>query len=99
MQNLFLILGAAAVVLCSPVLLLAAQSRPSEGEVALVIAPPWGESAAVIAAKNGLLEVTPERAPMGALVLLQSPHSIDQLYNQGAWLVVDGKRVLELCAN
>ncbi|MFY0312151.1 hypothetical protein ACFMBG_19905 [Leisingera sp. D0M16] len=98
MQNVFLILAAAAIVLCSPALMLVAEGRPLAGEVALVIAPPWGKSAAEIAASSEVQEVTPERAPMGALVLLESPRSVDRLYSQGAWLVVNGRKILELCA-
>ena len=99
MHNAFLILAAAAAVLCSPALVLVAQGRPPAGEVALVIASPWGKSAAEIAAFSGMQEVAPERAPMGALVMLKSPRSVDRLYSQGAWLVVNGRRVLELCGN
>ncbi|KIC09572.1 hypothetical protein RA19_14690 [Leisingera sp. ANG-M1] len=99
MQNVLLILAAAAAVLCSPVLMLIAQPPPQAGEVALVIASPWGKSAAEVAAQAGVQEIAPERAPMGALVLLETPHSLDRLYRQGAWIVVDGRKVLELCAN
>lgn len=97
MQNAILILAAATVVICSPVLALVAQGRPTAGDVALVIAPPWGQSAGDIVTGAGLQDVTPERAPIGALVLLETPDSIDRLYREGAWLITDGKKVLELC--
>ncbi|OIQ41639.1 MAG: hypothetical protein BM560_09845 [Roseobacter sp. MedPE-SWde] len=92
-----LMVTAMVVVLCSPVLPLLMQERPQVGDVALVIASPWGD-AAWIADKAGVQEVAPERAPLGVLVALETSQSVAQLYAHGAWLVVDGERVLELCA-
>ncbi len=86
-----------AIVICSPILPLFMQAPPQVGGIALVIASPWGD-AAWIAEKAGVHEVAPERAPLGVLVALASPESVTQLYANGAWLVIDGERVLELCA-
>lgn len=97
LRNALLMAAAAVAVTCSPALMLLGQGPPQAGEAALVIAPPWGASAAEIAAKSGVWEVAPERAPMGALVMLEHPQNVDSLYRQGAWLVLNGKKVLELC--
>lgn len=88
---------ATLVVGCSPILPLLLQPPPGVGEVALVIAAPWGNTANILE-KAEAAEVAPERAPFGALVLLNSPQSLERLYASGAWFVIDGKRVLELCA-
>ncbi|WP_122076972.1 hypothetical protein [Pseudophaeobacter sp. EL27] len=92
-----LILVATAIVVCSPILPLFMQARPQVGDIALVVASPWG-NAAWIAQKAGVQEVAPERAPLGVLVTLESPESVSQLYAHGAWLVIDGERVLKICA-
>lgn len=92
-----LVVALMAIVICSPILPLVLQPAPQTGDVALVLASPWGD-AAWIADKAGLQEVAPERAPLGVLVALENPQSITRLYDHGAWLVIDGERVLELCA-
>jgi hypothetical protein len=92
-----LIVASIVMVICSPILSLLVMPRPQAGDIALVIAAPWG-NAAGIADRADVQEVAPERAPLGVLVALDSPQSVARLYSQGAWLVIDGKRVLELCA-
>ncbi len=99
MQNFLIIMGSLIVVAVSPALALVGQTKPQVGEVALVIALPWGADPARIAANAGAQEVSPERAPMGVLIMLNTEQTLDQLYAQGAWLVVDGRKVLELCVN
>lgn len=98
MRNTLFVIAAAIIVICSPVLMLLIQSQPQSGEVALVIAAPWGAEAAQVAAMAGVQEVAPLRAPMGTLVFLDTTQSLDQLYEHGAWLVINGEKVLELCA-
>lgn len=92
-----LIMASVVMVVCSPILSLLLLPPPQAGDVALVLAAPW-EDAASIADRAEVREVAPERAPLGVLVALDSPQSVARLYSQGAWLVIDGKRVLELCA-
>ncbi|MVO16266.1 hypothetical protein [Parasedimentitalea huanghaiensis] len=98
MSNAILITAAAALVISSPILALLSQGRPQAGDIALVIAAPWGGNAAQIAAQAGLQEIAPARAPLGILVALDNAQSVDRLYSNGAWLVIDGKKVLELCS-
>ncbi|CRL12336.1 MAG: hypothetical protein ACPGSW_04225 [Phaeobacter italicus] len=97
-QNLIFFAVTAVITVCAPAIMLFASATPQVGEVALIIAPPWGDSAAQIAKRSNVAEVTPERAPFGALVMLETPQSADQLFRQGAWLVMDGRKVLELCS-
>jgi type IV secretory pathway protease TraF len=98
MSNLIVITASALAVLCAPVLALLASAPPDVGGVALVIAPPWRGGAAAVAVAVGLREVAPEAAPLGSLVLLETPQDVARLYDQGAWFVVNGQKVLELCA-
>ncbi|TLP66985.1 hypothetical protein FEE96_06440 [Parasedimentitalea maritima] len=98
MSNAILITAATALVISAPILTLFSQGRPQAGDIALVIAAPWGGNAARIAAQAGVQEIAPERAPLGILVALDSAQSVDRLYSNGAWLVIDGKKVLELCS-
>ena len=99
MPNFFLFLAAAAAVVCAPAFVLLAQTPPEAGEIALVVGAPWGPAAADVAARAGVQEIAPDRAPLGVLVQLDNPQSTDRLYRQGAWLVLNGRKVLELCAN
>lgn len=99
MPNALLVFAAVTIVICSPALMLFGQGRPQQGDVALVISAPWGAGAANIAAMAGVPEVTPEYAPMGVLVMLETRQSVDRLYDHGAWLVISGRKVLQLCAN
>lgn len=98
MTNVTLIIAAVIIVMSSPILMLLSQARPQAGQVALVISAPWGPDTAWIAEKAGVQEIAPERAPLGILVELDSAHSVDRLYENGAWLVINGKKVLELCS-
>ncbi len=98
MSNVTLFIAAAVIVISSPILTLLSDGRPQVGEVALVISAPWGPDAARIAEKAGVQEVAPERAPLGVLVALDSAQSVDRLYDSGAWLVINGRKVLELCS-
>jgi hypothetical protein len=91
------IMASIMMVICSPILSLLVLPRPEAGEIALVIAAPWGDAAG-IADRANVSEVAPESAPLGVLVALDSPQSVARLYSQGAWLVIDGKGVLDLCA-
>lgn len=99
MPNIALMVAAIFAVLVSPVLSLIALGAPDVGEIALVISPPWGPSSHQIAEKAGVQEVAPERAPLGVLVSVDRADAVGRLYENGAWLVVDGNRILELCSD
>lgn len=75
---------------------LATGARAEPGQIALVIAPPWaieGGAAAVAAAAGGR-EVGPMRAPFAVLAVLEAP---DMALRYGAWLVLDGRFVAQVC--
>lgn len=99
MSNVTIIIAAVILVVASPILTLLFQSKPQVGEVALVISAPWGPDTAQIAELSDVQEITPERAPLGAFVTVEDTQSIDRLYSNGAWLVINGKKVLELCSS
>lgn len=99
MSNLFIVFSSALVVLLSPLLPLYASDGATPGEPALIIARPWGPKAEEIAERAGVPELPPERAMMGTIVIPESAQSIVRLYENGAWFVVGGERVLALCLN
>lgn len=81
----------------SPLLALAGAGAPRVGEPALVVSLPWriGASEAVRAA--GLAEIAPVAAHFGTLTALEHPEDADALKHLGIWLVLDGRKVYELC--
>ena len=99
MANTVIIVSAMMAVVFSPVLAIVGQGRPDIGDVALVLVLPWDSPAHLVANAAGTVEVTPERAPIGALVSLEDEGSLDRLYANGARLVVKGQKVLELCSS
>lgn len=98
MRTWFLGLAAFLAVGLSPLLALAAHQGLSIGEPVLVISAPWREDAADVIRRAGLQEISPERAPFGALTALSDASEVERLKNNGAWFVVDGRLVAQLCA-
>lgn len=93
--NFFLkyIVIAMAVVLSSAASI-GAFEAPKPGQPVLVIAPPWtGGAARVIDRLNGR-EIALERAPFGALAVLDAP---ERARDAGAWAIMDGRFVARLC--
>lgn len=64
----------------------------------LVVAYPWGPDASDIITSAGLTETYPVRAPLGSLTETANPDDLARLRSHGAWLLMDGKRVAELCS-
>ena len=91
-QIVFMCLAFATVVF-SPVLVLVAQGQPQVGGVALVIPGPGG----IDMGQMNLSEIGPVRAPVGFFVEIETDDNIAALYESGALLVIDGKKVLQLC--
>lgn len=81
----------------APLLFLAATQKPDFGSPVLVVSKPWGPTAAQVIERAGMFEIAPERAPLGALTTLSGPDDIEKLKENGAWFVIDGKKVAELC--
>lgn len=92
---MLLIATLVAVQLIIPVVMLT--GRPAlPGQIALVIVPPWaasGGAAAVVQAAGGQ-EVGPRRAPFAVLAVLDAPDSARQ---HGAWAVLDGRALAQIC--
>lgn len=95
-----LVFGGAAFVVVglSPLLALAAHEGVRAGEPILVIAAPWRAGAAEVIARTGLQEISPERAPFGALTVLDDIADVGRLKENGAWFVIDGKMIARICA-
>ncbi|AZV78236.1 hypothetical protein EBB79_10340 [Parasedimentitalea marina] len=97
MRNVILCFFAVLITSLAPLLLLVAGPAPEVGSPVLVIASPWGTSAPQVIEQAGLFEIAPERAVFGALTTLSRVGDIENLHNNGAWFVFDGKKVSELC--
>ncbi|KQI71641.1 hypothetical protein AN191_11675 [Loktanella sp. 5RATIMAR09] len=97
MKNVLFITIATATVLASPGLGLIAQEKPETGDLALVIAWPFGGSIDRVLHASEMTDAYPNRAPLGAFVHLETPHSYHVLIENGAWLVLRGEEILKLC--
>lgn len=98
MRNLVFGIFAVMFTAFAPALALVAQEKPEVGEVALVLAKPWRGTADEIVALSDASEVSPVQPPLGVFVKLETEDTVEQLYQNGAWVVVNGEKVLELCA-
>ncbi len=81
----------------SPLLALAAQQGVGIGVPVLVIANPWYGTADEVISRAGLVEISPERAPLGALTMLDDPDDASRLRKNGAWFVIDGELIAQIC--
>ncbi|WP_417208142.1 hypothetical protein [Antarctobacter sp.] len=98
MSEISFSLAAVGLVLCAPVLPLAAQGQPAVGSVALVIASPLGMGPARIAARANAPQIGPVRAGLAVFVEIPDANGVDRLRAAGALFVVPGETVLALCA-
>lgn len=97
MQTALFIAFATVGVTASPVLALIAQDKPQKGEIALVVASPFGSPLEEILNATNMTEAYPNRAPMGTFVHLETQESYNMLIENGAWLVLRGEEILDLC--
>lgn len=95
-RNIALISAGLLAVACAPILTIAAQGAPAVG---LVVSNPWNQSAQSIVALSNLQEIGPIQGMYGAFVLIETNESIQSLYENGAWFVLDGQKILELCVS
>lgn len=98
MRQVFFGMIAFVAVGLSPLLVLASPQDLRVGEPVLVISPPWTVAAAEVISRSGLREISPERAPFGALTVLNDTADALRLKSNGAWLVLDGKMIAQICA-
>jgi hypothetical protein len=74
----------------------AALARPPNGPIALVIAPPWMDTAGIVAASGGRL-IGPVQSPFAVLAESGDPGFSENLLARGIWAVRDGSVVAQLC--
>ena len=88
-----------ALFLCaaSPALALISLKSPQDSDVVLAIFTPWGAVGAALESSD-LIEAHPQHAPFGRLISIDGPGDIDRLYAMGSLLVLDGDKILALCA-
>ncbi|MDE4096525.1 MULTISPECIES: hypothetical protein [Rhodobacterales] len=98
MKHFLVGMAACIVVALSPLLVLASNKNLSPGTPILVVSAPWGPDAPDVIAGSGLQEISPERAPFGALTVLEDLADARRLKENGAWFVVDGTVIAQICA-
>lgn len=62
----------------------------------LMIFPPWKDLDHALA-QTGAVEISPLRAPFAALIEAPTEHIQTALINQGAWTLLDGAFIAQLC--
>lgn len=97
MKTAIFISAAMLTTAALPAVTLATQPAPNRDGLALVVAAPWGQPITDVLAASGVPEAFPDRAPFGAFVVLSHTDSLERLYQSGAWFVLNGKKILELC--
>ena len=97
MKTALFVTIAMATVVASPGLGLVVRDKPESGDLALVIASPFGRSIDRLLDASGMTDAYPNRAPLGAVVQLETSQSYQLLIENGAWLVLRGEEILKLC--
>ncbi|WP_339949950.1 hypothetical protein [uncultured Albimonas sp.] len=69
---------------------------PAGGDPVLAIVAPWTDVEAVVAQASGR-GISPISAPLAALAVGEGPDFPERLKAAGAWLVLDGRLLAELC--
>lgn len=93
-----LLLGSSVLgIALLPLLVLFSLEKPALGEIALVIAPPWKGGTTQVAHLANVPQVSPEQALFGGFVEIEDQGATDRLYGSGAWIVVKGQRLAEIC--
>lgn len=82
-------------LLIFPVVLVTS-SHPVVGDAVVVVAPPWQDSEQVIASAGGRL-IGPIQAPLASMSVLVSEQYLQELYQDGAWFVFNGKTIAAIC--
>lgn len=73
-----------------------AAAPPRPDAPILVVVAPWTDLGALVAAAGGVL-IGPRIAPLGSLTSATHPDYITALGDQGAWLILDGALLANLC--
>lgn len=91
-------LGASFLLSFSALALVVSGSSLGDADLVLVVSYPWGTDASRIIQQSGLSETYPVRAPLGSLTVISGPNDLNTLKKNGAWLLLDGKKVATLCS-
>jgi len=76
---------------------LALLARPATGAgIVVVVLPPWMDADTLLTQAGGRV-VGPERAPLGVLAQVETVSALKKLRHLGAWAVMDGAALAELC--
>lgn len=95
MSKLALILMGLMGVFAAPVGVLV--SAPvTDGQAMLIIAAPWVDTSEIIR-KAGAAQIGPQSAPLGALAYSEESGLENRLREAGAWAVLDGRVISQLC--
>ncbi len=68
------------------------------GDLVLVVSSPWGPSPREILRRTELNDRYPVSAPLGRFTQLVNDDDVKNLKANGAWFVLDGKKLAELCS-
>lgn len=82
-------------VAATPLALLSA-APPRAGAPVLVIAAPWRDAGAIIAAAGGAV-LGPQTAPLATIATSDRPDFAARLRRSGAFAVLDGTRLAAIC--
>jgi len=83
-------------VLAGPVLALIS-SPPVPGRPVLVVTVPWGTGAEDLIVLAGGVPMGPVSAPIASMAMSDTAGFVTRLKQAGAWLVLDGQRLAEIC--
>ncbi len=91
-------LSAALFLSTSAFAMIVVSTGVDDTDLILVVSYPWGPHASDIIRGSGLNETYPVRAPFGSLTMIETPNDLNSLRAGGAWLLLDGKKVANLCS-
>ncbi|OIQ33115.1 MAG: hypothetical protein BM562_01680 [Alphaproteobacteria bacterium MedPE-SWcel] len=96
MPTLIIITSCLTTLILAPLLALLGAPIAVPGEPALVVAPPWKPSVDIVVSSD-VPELATARSPLGVLVVIPDAQALRRLFENGAWFVIDGKRIAQLC--
>jgi len=97
MRNLLWASLATFIVCATPVWAMLVAKPAAVGEIAFVVPFPFGVPISEILSATNLTDAYPERAMIGAFVIVENAEMLSLLYENGAWFVADGTSILALC--
>lgn len=96
MEKLLISLIFAATLAIGPASLLARPAEQGAEGPVIVVVPPWRDAETVIAAAQGRI-IGPVRAPFAVFAAFETEIDPQTARHAGAWAVLDGAALAELC--